>query len=294
MRCRPISRRGRRRPSPRARRRASRTAIARAFSAPAARIASSAVLVGAQLARSARAPARASRRRPRRRRPSGRRSRAPAHVLPRPRRASTPRAAARMSIRLVTPGLSGAADDLRAGVGDRALDLLLDRLRARRARRPCPPREPPVVDIFRVGSCRSMIRAPTSGMRCSGTTSTSVAEARVEAPRDVAHQLEVLALVLADRHLVRRGRRARRRPAAPGRRAGPRRRARAARPTCRGTGACGCSSPSAVTDDSSQHQLGVLVHVGLAEQDAAVGIEPRGEQDRASCRSTRSRSSAGS
>ncbi len=49
-----------------------------------------------------------------------------------------------------------------------------------------------------------MIRAPTSGIRCSGTTSTSpVAEARVEAPRDVAHQLEVLALVLADRHLVR-------------------------------------------------------------------------------------------
>ena len=30
-----------------------------------------------------------------------------------------------------------------------------------------------------------------------------LAEALVEAPRDVAHQLEVLALVLADRHLVR-------------------------------------------------------------------------------------------
>ena len=29
-----------------------------------------------------------------------------------------------------------------------------------------------------------------------------VAEARVEPPRDVAHQLEVLALVVADRHLV--------------------------------------------------------------------------------------------
>ena len=48
------------------------------------------------------------------------------------------------------------------------------------------------------------MRAPTSGMRCSGTTSTSSpsAEARVEAPRHVAHQLQVLALVLADRHLV--------------------------------------------------------------------------------------------
>src|SRR5262249_8552088 len=30
-----------------------------------------------------------------------------------------------------------------------------------------------VVDIFWFGACRSMIRAPTSGMRCSGTTSVS-------------------------------------------------------------------------------------------------------------------------
>ena len=30
-----------------------------------------------------------------------------------------------------------------------------------------------VVDIFWVGDWRSMIRAPTSGMRCSGTTSVS-------------------------------------------------------------------------------------------------------------------------
>ena len=46
-----------------------------------------------------------------------------------------------------------------------------------------------------------MIRAPTSGMRCSGTTS-DLAEAGVEALRDVAHQLDVLALVVADRDLV--------------------------------------------------------------------------------------------
>jgi hypothetical protein len=36
-----------------------------------------------------------------------------------------------------------------------------------------PSAVPPVVDIFRVGSCRSMIRAPTAGIRCSGTTSRS-------------------------------------------------------------------------------------------------------------------------
>ncbi len=30
-----------------------------------------------------------------------------------------------------------------------------------------------VVDIFEAGSWRSMIRAPTSGIRCAGSTSTS-------------------------------------------------------------------------------------------------------------------------
>ncbi len=66
---------------------------------------------------------------------------------------------------------------------------------------------PPVVDIFAVGSWRSMIRPPTSGIRCSGSTrgrsrACGRAEALVEAPRDLAHELDVLALVLADRHLV--------------------------------------------------------------------------------------------
>ena len=46
-----------------------------------------------------------------------------------------------------------------------------------------------------------MIRAPTAGIRCLGHDE-DLAEARVEADRDVAHQLEVLALVVADRHLV--------------------------------------------------------------------------------------------
>ena len=39
-------------------------------------------------------------------------------------------------------------------------------------------------------------------------------------------------------------------------------------------------SPQAVTAESSQAELGVLVHVGLAEEDAALGVEAGGEQDR--------------
>ena len=80
----------------------------------------------------------------------------------------------------------------------------------------------------------------------------AVAEARVEAPRDVAHQLEVLALVLADRHLV----------GAVGEHVGglqhrveeqPRGDQLAlGEPTCRGTGACAAGAPSSVTLDSSQ------------------------------------------
>ena len=46
-----------------------------------------------------------------------------------------------------------------------------------------------------------MIRAPTSGTRYLRHYQR-VAEARVEALGNVAHQLDVLALVLADRHLV--------------------------------------------------------------------------------------------
>ena len=46
-----------------------------------------------------------------------------------------------------------------------------------------------------------MIRAPTAGIRASGTTQR-LAEAGVEPLGDVAHQLDVLALVLADRDLV--------------------------------------------------------------------------------------------
>ena len=57
---------------------------------------------------------------------------------------------------------------------------------------------PPVVDIFFVGSCRSMIRAPTSGYTPCGHDER-LAEARVEPLGDVAGELEVLPLVVADR-----------------------------------------------------------------------------------------------
>ena len=56
-------------------------------------------------------------------------------------------------------------------------------------------------DIFAVGFWRSMIRAPTGGMRRLGHDER-VAEAVVEPDRDVAGELDVLALVVADGHLV--------------------------------------------------------------------------------------------
>ena len=56
-------------------------------------------------------------------------------------------------------------------------------------------------DIFAVGSCRSMTRAPTGGMACLGHHE-GLAVAVVEALGDVAGELEVLALVVAHRDLV--------------------------------------------------------------------------------------------
>ena len=58
-----------------------------------------------------------------------------------------------------------------------------------------------MVDILRSGSCRSRTRAPTVGDAVLGHDQR-LPEALVERAREVAHQLEVLALVLADRHLV--------------------------------------------------------------------------------------------
>ena len=64
---------------------------------------------------------------------------------------------------------------------------------------------PPVVDILRVGLLQ--VHDPRADLRDAvlghDQHLLAVAEAGVEAPGDVAHQLDVLALVLADGHLVR-------------------------------------------------------------------------------------------
>ena len=64
-----------------------------------------------------------------------------------------------------------------------------------------PWSEPAVVDIFMSGFWRSMTRAPTVRDAVLGHHER-LAEAGVEALGDVAHELDVLALVVAHRHLV--------------------------------------------------------------------------------------------
>ena len=56
-------------------------------------------------------------------------------------------------------------------------------------------------DIFDVGSCRSITRAPAGGVTAAGTHER-LAEPVVEPDRDVAGDLDVLTLIVADRHLV--------------------------------------------------------------------------------------------
>ena len=106
-----------------------------------------------------------------------------------------------ISSRLETPGFArGVVADLALGVGDRALELLADHVRrVEHVDAPCS--DAAVVDILLVGSWRSMIRAAVSG-RLAVRHDERVAEAAVEAHGDVAGELEVLALVVADRHLV--------------------------------------------------------------------------------------------
>ena len=70
------------------------------------------------------------------------------------------------------PGLSGARTTSLPESVLRALELLRDRV-GLVVDVDEPGSVPPVVDIFASGSCRSMIRAPTSGYGASGSTSTS-------------------------------------------------------------------------------------------------------------------------
>ena len=106
-----------------------------------------------------------------------------------------------------------------------------------------------------------------------------LAEARVEAPRDVAHELEVLALVLADGHLV----------GAVGEHVGGLQHrveeqrggdqlALAHRLVAELVHAVELADGGHRRQQPGQ--LGVLVHVALAEEHAALGIQARGQQQR--------------
>ena len=73
-------------------------------------------------------------------------------------------------MRFVTPGFSGRR---RISVPESvtALFTFFRTVSGSSRTNTVPGSVPPVVDIFRSGSWRSMIRAPTCGMRPSGTTS---------------------------------------------------------------------------------------------------------------------------
>ncbi len=100
----------------------------------------------------------------------------------------------------VMPGLSAPRTDLGAGVGHRALELAADRVglveHVDRALLGAARGRHLAVGLLQVAHARADRGDPVLGH------DQRLAEALVERARDVAHQLEVLALVLADRHLV--------------------------------------------------------------------------------------------
>ena len=101
----------------------------------------------------------------------------------------------------------------------------------------------------------------------------------VEAPRDLAAQLEMGHLILADRNRRRPVRAGCRRPAAAGSRgsrrcSGPSRGAAPAAPCRSGTRS---SHGSGHDHREQQVQLGVLLDLGLDEHDAALRVDPRRE-----------------
>src|ERR1700712_3822370 len=97
-----------------------------------------------------------------------------------------PRATARTSMRLLTPGLS-AARRISVPESVTARLIFLSIVLGSSRTRTVPSSVPPVADL---------------GDAVLGDDEDVLAEARVEALGRVAHELEVLALVLADRHLV--------------------------------------------------------------------------------------------
>ncbi len=121
-----------------------------------------------------------------------------------------------------------------------------------------------------------MIRAPTAGIRASGTTSVSPKRA-LKRSRDVAHQLHVLALVVSDGHLVRSvgehvGRHQHRVEEQPGRHQF----ALVGRLLLELVHAVEVAEGGDVGEQPSQ--LGVLGDVGLAKEDRALRVQPGGQQ----------------
>ncbi len=181
-------------------------------------------------------------------------------------------------MRLLTPGLSGRAADLGPRVGHRALDLLLDRLRV------VEDEDGPLLGPARRGHLpRRLLQVhdprPDLGDPVLGDDEDVLAVARVEAPRDVAHELEVLALVLADRDLV----------GAVGEHVGGLEDGIEEQPGGhelalgeRLVAELVHAVELADRRDRRQQpaELGVLVDVGLAEEDAALRVEAGGDQDR--------------
>ena len=109
--------------------------------------------------------------------------------------------AAWISIRFDTPGF--ASRSWRTSVSESVTaDLIFFVIAFGSSSTPIVPcGESSDFDIFRVGFWRSMTRAPTAGNVAFGTTNTSP-KRWLNRMRDVAGQLDVLALVVADRDLV--------------------------------------------------------------------------------------------
>ncbi len=186
----------------------------------------------------------------------------------------TSRATARISIRLETPGFSGERPISRP----ESVTALLNFLRiaaGSSSTYTVPCSEPLVVDILRGGVLQVHDSRADLGDAVLGHHQHLLAagEARVEAARHVAHQLQVLALVLADGHLA----------GAVGEHVGGLQHRVEEQPgrdqLALGHGLVAelvHALQAAKLGDRAQQpaQLGVLVHVPLTKQDAARGSRP--------------------
>ena len=174
------------------------------------------------------------------------------------------------------PGLSGRADDLAPGVRHRALELAPDRvglvedvdgaLVGRRRRRHAVLRD------LQVHDARAHRGDAVLGH------DEHLAEAGVEAARDLPHELDVLALVVADGDLV----------GAVGEDVGGLEQRIEEQPRAHPLAVLGRlllelghAVEVAPGGDAREEpaQLGVLGHVALAEEQAAIGLQARGQQD---------------